>query len=215
MKNTLLLLLGAVLFAAPFAGAGITRTADGRFQVENLRFGLLVTRTDWYTMWQNNALTFPAEFPQETPEGLRRQGVFKASPVSSYKVTETIQYLSSDEIRFQYDFTLDGEPETRYLGFGTMLPVEAYQQQPLIIDGKAEPFNGNVREKWIKGKHFILPLKSGLCELKFEKGISEAVVRLRGRMNLYFVFAYRRAVKVITPAGVKQDWGNAASPADV
>lgn len=193
MKNTLLLLLGAVLFAAPFAGAGITRTADGRFQVENLRFGLLVTRTDWYTMWQNNALTFPAEFPQETPEGLRRQGVFKVSPVSSYKVTETIQYLSSDEIRFQYDFTLDGEPETRYLGFGTMLPVEAYQQQPLIIDGKAEPFNGNVREKWIKGKHFILPLKSGLCELKFEKGISEAVVRLRGRMNLYFVFAYRNA----------------------
>ena len=32
---------------------------------------------------------------------------------------------------------------------------------------------------------------------------------------VYFVFAYRRAVKVITPAGVKQDWGNAASPADV
>ena len=193
MKKTLLLLLGAVLLAAPSAGAAITRTADGRFLVENLRFGLLVTRSDWYTMWQNSALTFPAEFPQETPQGLRRQGVFKVSSACSYKVTETIQYLSPDEIRVQYDFTLDGEPATRYHGFGTTLPVEAYQQQPLIIDGKAEPFNGNVREKWIRGKHFVLPLKNGLCELKFEKGISEAVLRLRNRMNLYFVFAYRNA----------------------
>ena len=198
MKKFLSLFSLLFLLGSPFAGAGITRSADGRFQVENLHFGLLITRADWYTMWQNSALTFPAEFPKETPQGLQRQGIFKVNTACSYKVTETIKHLSANEVRIQYDFILDGDPSTRYHGFGTMLPVETYKQNPLVIDGKVEPYNGNVKEKWIKGKHFVIPLKNCLCELKFEKGISNAVIKLRSKMNLYFVFAYKNAKQVST-----------------
>lgn len=192
MRNGFIFLLLCALTTSLWGGK-IERAADGRIQVENVKFGLVLCDQSWKTVEQKNAgvVTFLGEGGEESADGIRRDGEFRFSDTLTFKLTEIIKPISDEESRIQYHFAADNVAGVELFCYETEIPWAQHIKSPVRIDENALTFPDDKKQVSTDGKVVLLSLKSGMLEIK---GAKRQVILTKtswGTLRIRLVFGYR------------------------
>ena len=123
--------------------AEIRRTEHGVFQVEKQKFGVAYWSLDWKVsagqVLNPESVSFPGEGGDETPQGIRRHGVWRISADRQFQYVETVRTLSPNENDLQLDLKSDPGIPTSILAWCTRIPDAEYSAAPAVFNGKVLP----------------------------------------------------------------------------
>ena len=210
MKKRWLFVLSAILAASILAGAenaGISRSPEGLFQVEQLAFGIVYWGKEWKTIILQRktpgAFTFPGEGGTETPNGLRRDGTFQVSDTERFNFSETVRQPSANEAEFQFSLKADPGIPTEYITWQTLFTQAEYARNPAVFNGETLPAvkNKDTYRPAKKNSELVLPLKQGV--LKIRGNFAVIVRELDWGVDVRLLFAGSHgAVRNATLSGV-------------
>ena len=137
------ILMVLMLLAAVCGKAEIRRTEHGVFQVEKQKFGVAYWSLDWKVsagqVLNPESVSFPGEGGDETPQGIRRHGVWRISADRQFQYVETVRTLSPNENDLQLDLKSDPGIPTSILAWCTRIPDAEYSAAPAVFNGKVLP----------------------------------------------------------------------------
>ena len=143
MKHVILLLTSILCFSLTASGEGITRSPEGLIQVEDQKFGIAFWEQNWKTsasqLFKPEIVTFPGEEGIKTPEGIRRDGIFRISDRYEFHLAETFLPASQEELKVHFTLTSETGVPSAILCWHTLVPDALYAKAPAIYNGKAIP----------------------------------------------------------------------------
>ncbi|HCG28134.1 MAG TPA: hypothetical protein DE060_19525 [Lentisphaeria bacterium] len=189
LKRFTVLLLA--LFACSAFAEGFLRTPDGCIEAGGAKFRLSVFRSNWIPVDQGveGVVTFPGEGATPTDAGMKRIGKFNLTADYSFDLTEIIDNRSEQELRIQYLFSTAAKSPTQLFAYKTYIPMENYEQNPVVVDGKPCLLEGKTQVS-TSGKLIRIPVKNGVVEIS-GKGKRQVILTREGRnLRINYVFGY-------------------------
>ena len=166
------LIFGAVVLVVHAFGAeGIGRSPEGLVQVENIKFGIAFWSMDWKTCVTQrtvpDAVSFHGEGGVETPQGIRRDGMFRISDRMGFRLTETAKQISGNELLLSLDLKSDTAVPFAIIAWQTVIPNDAYAVNPAVFNGTVIPPDRKKQQEFDSRNkdELVLNLKNGSLKI--------------------------------------------------